>query len=237
MSLIEEDGGSPGVVIMRIVGYGLAAIGFLLPLLPARWGGQPIAALALAVPPLVFALLLAAPEAYGASFRRWGGRAAQRTVSPLLILAVLGLFLVAVSADVVDPSPAVLTAGLCAAICVLLGVGAARRPMPGGLVEAVIFLALFGAGYGYAAPIFANLRFDASPPQAFQAQVRSRYESHGRSGVSYTVVLEPFGPVKRSVRAGVRAGAYAALPPGATACVVLHGGALGMAWYAAGRCQ
>jgi hypothetical protein len=236
MSLLDEETGSPGVVTTRVVAYGLAVIGFLLPLFPTHLGGDVIGVLALAVPALVFAMLLIAPDALGATFRRWGGRAGQRTISPILMLAVVGLFVVGIAAGVVDATLALLPAGVCAVIAVLLGLGAARRPMPGGLVGAVIFLALYGAAYGYGALIFADIRFDRAPAQPFQALVENRYVSRGRNGPAYTLVLAPFGPVTKQVRASVSAASYAALDVGAVACVALHPGALKMAWFTAAAC-
>jgi hypothetical protein len=236
MSLLDEEARAPSLAAPRAAGYGLAVVGFLLPLFPSRWGGDPLAVAALAVPAIVFALLLTVPEAFGVTFRRWGGRAGQRTISPLLLLSVLGLFVVAIAAGVVDVALALVPAAVCALIAVLLGLGAARRPMPGGLVEAVIFLALFGAAYGYGGLIFADMRFDRGPTQTYQARVENRYVSRGRNGPSYTVVLAPFGPVAKQVRAGVSAPAYAALNVGSLACVALHPGALRMPWFTAGAC-
>jgi hypothetical protein len=231
MSIIEQ-GGARGGGVVRWVGYGLSVIGLFLPFVPARFGGAALAVATLALPAVVFALLLYAPEAFGQTLR--GTKT--RTVSVVLMLPVFMLFVSALGAGVLDSHYALPPAGVCAAIAVLLGLGAAARPMPGGLVAAIVFLALFGAAYGYGGLVYADIRFDRDPGQLFQAPVSDHHVSHGRGGPSYHVTLAPWGPVTRPVSAVVPSETYARLNPGDTACVVLHPGALRMAWYRVGLC-
>jgi hypothetical protein len=108
--------------------------------------------------------------------------------------------------------------------------------MPGGLAAAILFLAVYGAGYGFGGLVFADMRFDHGQSQTFQTTVQSRHESHGRGGTGYHLVLAPFGPVTTPASARVSPAAYAALNIGDVACVTLHPGALKMAWYTAGVC-
>jgi hypothetical protein len=231
MSIIEQ-GGARGGGIVRWVGYGLSLIGLILPFVPARFGGPALAAATLVLPALIFALLLYAPEAFGQTLR--GTRT--RTVSLVLILPPFILFATALGAGVLDTHYALLPAGVCAAIAVLLGLGAAARPMPGSLVAAIIFLALYGAGYGFGGLVYADVRFDRDPGQLFPARVLGHDVTHGRGGPSYRLMLEPFGPVTRPVGAAVSSETYARLNPGDTACATLHPGALRMAWYRVGLC-
>jgi hypothetical protein len=233
MTIIEQGGGALGGAIARWTGYGLSFAGFLLPLVPARYGGQALAAAALILPAAVFALLLVSPEAFAQTLR--GTRT--RTISVILLFPSFMLFVGTLNAGVIDAHFALLPGAVCAVIAVLLGLGAARRPMPGGLVAAIVFLALFGAGYGYGGLVYADTRLDASPGQLFQAQVLARWTSFGRGGETYHLTLAPWGPVSRSLSVITSRATYMALNPGDTACMTLRPGALGMEWYQTGLCN
>jgi len=231
MSIIEQ-GGATGGGIARWAGYGLSMIGLFLPFVPARFGGAALATATLAVPAAVFAILLYAPEAFGQVLR--GTKT--RTVSLVLMLPVFMLFVSGLNAGVLDSHYALLPAAVCAAIAVLLGLGAATRPMPGSLVAAIVYLALFGAGYGYGGLIYADIRFDHDPGQVFQAQVQDHSITHGRGAPTYRLTLAPWGPVATALSVVVPAQAYAQLNPGDLACVTLHPGALRMAWFRTSAC-
>jgi hypothetical protein len=231
MGIIDQGGGGRGGIV-RWVGYGLSLAGLLLPIAPLGLGGVALAVLTLVVPALVFALLLIAPEAFGQTLR--GTRT--RTISPILLAPPMVLLATALTSGVLDSRHALLPAAVCAAIAVLLGLGAATRPMPGGLAPAIVFLALFGAAYGYGGLVYADLRFDGEPGQVFRTQVQARSVSHGRGGAGYRLTLAPWGPVSAPVDVGVPERTYAALNPGDTACVTLHPGALRMEWFRAGLC-
>jgi hypothetical protein len=233
MSIIEQGGGALGAGVTRWVGYALAIIGLLLPLAPATLGGTALAVAALITPAVVFALLLAAPEAFGQTLR--GSKT--RTINLILILPALSLFISALGAGVLDSRLALLPAAICAAIAVLLGLGAAARPMPGSVGIAITFLLAFGGLYGYGGLVFADVRFDTAAPQTFQAVVQSRYTTHGRGTTHHHLVLGPWGPVAGTLTADVPAATYDALNPGDRACVSLHPGALKMEWYAVGPCN
>lgn len=236
MGIIDQGGGAGAWTLTRIAGYGFAVIGFVLPILPASWGGPGVAAIAMIAPAIVFALLLISPESFGATFRRWGGRPGQRTISPALILPVVGLLVAATNASVIDTTLAFLPAGVCALIAVLLGFGAASRPMPGGVLAAVLFFVLFGGLYGYGGLIFADVRFDGAQAQSFDAAVQNRYENTGKSTAGLFLVLAPFGPVTRNLTVRVDRAAYTALNIGDEACVAYHPGALKMPWITAAAC-
>ncbi|MDR3513733.1 MAG: hypothetical protein P4L73_19020 [Caulobacteraceae bacterium] len=231
MSVIQQGASPLGYGLVRVLGYGLSVAGVVLPLLPAGRHGEAIAWAALVVPALVFAILLVSPPAFAMRDRR--GR---RSVNILLLLPVMGLAMAALGSRALDQHYALLPAALCAAIAVLLGIGAAAQPLPGSQLGAVIFLVLFGAGYGYGGMVFADVRFDHSAGQPFQTQVRNRYVSRGRS-TSYHLVLAPWGPLAQPLDAGVPAKTYAALQDGDLACVTLHPGALRMAWYQVAACN
>ena len=232
MSIIDQEDRGVGGKAARWVAYGLSAVGLLLPFAPARFGGDGLAVATLMLPALVFALLLMAPEAFGRILR--GTRIQTISLAPLL--PVFALAMSSLQTGRLDIRYALAPTAVCSAIAVLLGLGAASRPMPGGLAATVIFLALFGAAYGYGALMYADVRFDHAVGQMFEAKVQDRNESHARGGPSYRLTLAPWGPVTAPVSATVTAQAYARLNPGDTACVTLYPGALGMAWYRAGLC-
>ena len=101
----------------------------------------------------------------------------------------------------------------------------------------LLFLVLYGGGYGAGAPILVNLRFDRSEGHVYQAPVEAHRVTYGRGGPGYSLRLGYWGPGDRcALQAGVPRAVYFALNPGDTACVSLHPGALGMAWYRIARC-
>ena len=190
------------------------------------------AAVALALPAVIFAILLLAPDAFSATWR--GSRTP--TINGILLAPIAAFFVVAFNASVLDLSFALLPAGVCAVIAVLLGLGAAARPMPGALWAAILFLAAYGGGYGFGGLVFADIRFDHGQPQVFQTAVLTHSTSYGRGGTSYHLTLAPFGPVTVPANVRVSSATYAALNPGDVACVTLRPGALKMAWYTTALC-
>jgi hypothetical protein len=217
----------------RWIGYGLAIVGLPAPIIPASRGGTALALAVLILPLAVLALLLYAPEAFSAPVR--GSRTGRRMISPILAFPSMGLLIAALSAHLTDATPALAPAAICAVVVVLLGLGAAARPMPGGVVSAIAFLAVFGGAYGYGAMVYADMRFDGDAAQRFRTEVRDRYETHGR-GAHYHVSLAPFGPLAQPASVSVPYATYSALITGDLACVSLHPGALNMAWYEAAAC-
>jgi hypothetical protein len=171
------------------VAYGLSAVGFLLPFAPARFGGDGLAIATPILPALIFALLLLAPEALGRILR--GTRT--RTISLVLLLPVITMVMSSLQTGRLDIRYALAPTAVCAAIAVMLGLGAASRPMPGGLTAKVIDLALFGAAYGYGSLMYGDLWFDHAAGQVFEAKVQDPHERHARGGPSYRLTLAPWG--------------------------------------------
>jgi hypothetical protein len=149
---------------------------------------------------------------------------------------VFGLAMPLSHVGMMNWSMALILAGLCAAVALLLGVGLVGRRLPGGLLLSVLFWGAFGGGYGYGAAVFADTRFDHNLPQIYPAQVQRQYMSH-RGGSTRHLVLGPWGPMTGTTDIAVSLSAYDALIPGQTACVTLHPGALRMPWYRAGVCS
>jgi hypothetical protein len=213
------------------LGCGLGLAGFVLALWPSRTYGDLLAAGALICPALAFALLLMAPQAFGVTTR-----SGKRTINYFLIFPAGGLVAVGLGAHPLEQQYAILPAAVCALIAVMLGIGAAAQPLPGGRWSALLFLVLFGGAYGYGGMVFADTRFDHDPGQVYQAQVQRRYSTYSRHGQNYHLVLGPWASFTQPFDAGVSRAAYDALHEGDSACVTLHPGALRMPWYEVHSC-
>jgi hypothetical protein len=205
VSLIDPQEDARGLGMARGWGLGLSLAGAALPWVPAGLGGEVLAAACLAPPAAAFALLLAAPDAFAISL----GRGGARTINPILLAAPLSLLAAGSQAGVFDASPAIAPAAIVALIAVLVGFGAASRPLPGGLVAGIVFLALFGGSFGYGAMVLADRRFDEAEPQRISVQSDGRIASFSLDGRAYRIA------------GGGRTD---------DACIAAHPGALKMPW-------
>src|ERR1700709_1147907 len=96
---------------------GLAVVGLLLPLFATGPQGEWIIPIALTLPAMIFLMMLAAPEAFGVTHRRWTGR----TGNAFPAMSVIGL-ITSVSHDgLINWRLTLLPAGLCAVIFLLVG--------------------------------------------------------------------------------------------------------------------
>lgn len=231
MSVIQQDVNPVTAWPVRIAGFGFALGGFLLALAPRGWGGALVPVAALVCPALAFAVLLAFPWAFGVT-----SRTGRRTVNFGLVFAVMGLAAAGLAGHPMDLQYALLPAGVCALIAVMLGVGAAAQPLPGDRGSAILFLVIYGAAYGFGGMTYADVRFDQDSGQLFQTEVQGEHVSYGRHSTNYHLTLAPFGGFAQPFDAEVPRAVFQALKPGDTACVTLHPGALRMRWYHAGLC-
>lgn len=213
------------------LGGGVSLAGFVLAVWPSRTYGDLLAMGALICPAAAFALMLAAPQAFGVTTRT-----GKRTVNYIPIFAVGGLVAAGLANHPLEQQYALLPAGVCALIAVMLGIGAAAQPLPGNRWAALLFLVIFGAGYGYGGMVFADTRFDHGQGQVYQAQVQRRYSTYSRHGQNYHLTLGAWASYAQPFNADVDHATYDAVREGDTACVTLHGGALRMPWYQVHSC-
>jgi hypothetical protein len=234
MSIVEAP--APDPLPVRWLGYGLMVAGGLLPaaafLASASQGSEALTLGAVVVPAVLLALVAYAPAAFEVKARR----SPARVINFLLIIPPASLMVTAFTTPLLVPQVGFLTAAAGAAIGLLIWLWAPRRGASANPVILLLFLVLYGGGYGAGAPILVNLRFDRSEGHVYQAPVEAHRVTYGRGGPGYSLRLGAWGPVTDVRSVGVPRAVYFALNPGDTACVSLHPGALGMAWYRIARC-
>lgn len=236
MTVEEVSSPTLSPTTVKWLGYGLAVVSAILAfaafLPPAGLTGDLLAAAAICAPVALMALVAAAP----AAFEVKGRRSPAKAVNFILLIPAAGLLAAAFTSPLVYPQICFLIAAAGAAIGLLVGLWAPRREPPANAPILMLFLALFGGGWGGGAPALANRRFDHSVGQIFPAAVEARNVTYGRGGPGYRLRLGPWGPVPDTRYVGVSVATYEALSPGDTACVTLHPGALAMPWYRIARC-
>jgi hypothetical protein len=221
---------------VRWLGYGLMVAGAVLPVVSvlARpdLTNEALTLAAIVVPAAMLALVVHTPAAFEVKARR----SPARVINFLLVLPSASLMVAAFTTPLLVPQVGFLTAAAGAAIGLLIWLWAPRRSASANPMILLLFLALFGGGYGAGAPVLVNQRFDRSAGQVYQAPVEARQVTYGRGGPGYSLRLGAWGPLTDARWVGVPRAVHDALNPGDTACVTLHPGALGMAWYRIARC-
>jgi hypothetical protein len=101
----------------------------------------------------------------------------------------------------------------------------------------MFLMAVSGGLYGYGAIVLADVQFDTSPTTVVQVPVVDKFLTYGRHATYYHLRLAPWGARTTPSEVEVPHAAYDALRPGALACIVLHPGALGLAWFTARTCR
>jgi hypothetical protein len=231
MSIVEQVDVAPTAQLIKWLAMGLGVVGLILPILTIGPHSDALAYAALATPLLTFTLMLMAPQAFAARAR------GARSLNVFPALPVMGLVVASFSAHLVDWTPALLPMALSLAIALLLGLGLAGGRWPVHTAFAALFLALFGAGYGYGGLVFADRALDRGASQTYSAEIERAYLSYGRSGSTPHFVLAPWGPMTAPTDVTVPRPAYNALSAGQSACVRLHPGYLHMPWFTAGLCD
>ncbi len=94
----------------------------------------------------------------------------------------------------------------------------------------VILLVLLG-GWGYGAPVEANVLLDRSPAEIFETAVLGKHVSRGRGWTTYQLELGPWGPRRQAENAAVPRNVYDAVEAGDAVLVRAKPGALGMPWF------
>ncbi|HEY2482922.1 MAG TPA: hypothetical protein VGI30_12115 [Caulobacteraceae bacterium] len=236
MTVEEVRAPSLGPTGTRWLGYGLALVGTPVGVVaaigPAGPGSQLLATAAIAIALVVLALAASSP----ASFEVKSTRSPTRVINFLLLLPAASLMVAGFTSPLLNPQIVFLTGVAGSAIAVLVGLWVPRAQPAANSTFLYLFLVLYGAGFGVGAPALVNRCFDRSPGQIYQATVEGRRITSGKGGLHYSLKLGPWGPRTGSSYLPVTRAAYDAARPGDSACVSLHPGALGMAWYVAAPC-
>jgi uncharacterized membrane protein YsdA (DUF1294 family) len=102
--------------------------------------------------------------------------------------------------------------------------GLRRRPW----MILVLFVLL--GGWGYGAPVEANVLLDRSQPEVFETTVLAKHVQRGKGWTTYELELGPWGPRRQPEGAAVPRKIYDAVEPGDAVRVRVKPGALGMPW-------
>jgi len=232
MSIVEPGKTPLSPKVVRWTVYGLASVGGLAVVASGMFPSPPFTALAIAVSIAPLAIILWAPDAFVIMTRPRRGGAPRPGLNPVAGIPAAALFFRAVGMDLIDFTPSWIAAGACAAA--LAAAALLRRPIRTPR-QLLIYMSLFGLLLGYGAATQADVRFDASPGDAYQATVMDTRESHGRT-TTYTVELSPWGPITGSKWQDVPHSIYQAVAQGDSLCLRLHPGALRERWFTIDLC-
>jgi hypothetical protein len=226
--------GSGDDTAIRWGGYGLAVCACALAFYDLYQPSFIVAAVLLALPLAVMALLLQSPVSFEIYASRW--RPTRRYVNLILVAPFGCLLLPNTYHAQVDPLwpliPAAVTGLAMLATAWSLK---ARQPLESPNAFVVI-VGLCGALYGYGATALANIQFDTSAGQAIPLQVLDTYKSCGRS-CSYRIELPSAGSRAQTGWVDVSSSLYYRLHAGDPVCQVSHPGALTLPWYRVGLCS
>jgi hypothetical protein len=229
MSIVEGPGPAFDPRQIRSGGYGLVVASLAVAVAALFERSALLAAADIAFAVACVGVALWRPELFEVA-----GRGKSRGLNPLFI-APAGLVCYAgITEDFVSLSPLLIAGGVGAVALAAAGVVQSRRPGVAGPRQSVFMLGLSGLALGCGAPALVDVRFDASPGQAFRATVNSMYVNQGRS-TSYHLRLGAWGPAPAD-SVTVSRSLYDQFNPGDQACVALHAGALAIPWFAVRTC-
>lgn len=96
--------------------------------------------------------------------------------------------------------------------------------------------ALLTGAYAFGALGQANVLLDRSPQSVLRSRIIDKHPGHDRIA-SYHLTLAPWGPMTAPHDAAVPRDVYDSAEVNDPACIRLHDGALGMAWFTATACR
>jgi hypothetical protein len=97
-------------------------------------------------------------------------------------------------------------------------------------------IGLLTAAYAFGSLGEANALLDRSRPSVLRGQILDKRISYDRA-TTYRFRLAPWGPLGAPKEVSVPQELYDRLEPGKEACLLLHDGALGMAWFNVMACR
>jgi len=100
----------------------------------------------------------------------------------------------------------------------------------------LLIAALLMGAYAFGALGQANVLLDRAPQSVLRSQILDKHLGHSRVA-SYHLTLAPWGPMTAPHDAAVAHDVYDQAEIGDPACIRLHDGALGMAWFTATPCR
>jgi hypothetical protein len=124
-----------------------------------------------------------------------------------------------------------------AAIAIVFLIAAARREVQ--LRRRwwrLLAAALLTGAYAFGALGQANVLLDRAPQAVLRSRIMAKHLGHTRI-TTYHLTLAPWGPMTAPNDAAVPRDVYDSAEIGDPACIRLHDGALGMAWFTAIACR
>jgi len=213
---------------------GLTVVAILMALL-ALFGPQPndqLLALLVALPLLAIIFVVASRNLFRIGL---GTGPAQANLAAACALAACALFArTLLDLNLITWLP--LTAFAAAVATVFLVVTARREPNLRRRWWRLLLAGVIVGAYAFGVLGQFDLRLDRTPPAVLRSRVLDKHPSHPRMA-TYRVTLAPWGPFNAPTDATVPQMLYEQLEIGDSACVRLHDGALGMAWYTVMACR
>jgi len=242
-TLVSTLGAPPGAAIRpasaawAAAGYVLCGVGFLaavgLGMDPGAFpAGAPLLAVSAALllaPLAVLAMVLYSPASFEV-YQRGG-----RFICVAVFLPFAAPFFVNRFQGQVDPYWLIAPAAIAAIVVFVPAWLIKDRAGLAGPRAFAAIVAICAGLYAYGAITYADTRFDQSAVTPSPTQVLAKWESHGRS-TSYDLKLAPWGPFDHPITVSVSSGLYSAVSEGDQVCMLLHPGAVGLAWYETRAC-
>jgi hypothetical protein len=148
---------------------------------------------------------------------------------PLMLPGAVLLLRALLDVELVDGraalAPTVVASTVLTVAALAADAGLRRRPWM------ILILLVLLAGWGYGAPVEANVLLDRSRAEVFETTVLGKHVRRGRGWTTYDLELGPWGPRRQPEDAAVPRNVYDAVEPGDVVLVRAKAGALRMPWF------
>jgi hypothetical protein len=132
----------------------------------------------------------------------------------------------------VDPSLAYITAAIGRIVGAAISwIVIARHPRLSGSLQLGVTVAVIGALYAYGALFVVDINLDGSPASVVRVAFAGKHEEQGKSGAAHYLDLPAWSPRAKATSVAVARATYDSVHLGDIVCILLHPGALGIAWY------